>query len=280
MDQSEIRRAVREHYAGAARAASSCCGGGSPSPCCSGQGAVEEQARLVGYSRAELDAVPDAANLGLGCGNPTALAELKEGEVVVDLGSGAGIDCFLASGKVGLTGRVIGVDMTPEMLERSRRTAREHEFGNVEFRLGEIEALPVADNTADVVISNCVINLSTDKPRVFGEALRVLKPGGRLMVSDLTLRRSLPESVRSSLDAYAGCISGAMLKDDYLAAISEAGFVDVAVVSEATYPIGSSSPDASGLALLGLADVAPEDVRAAAEAVVSVKVRASKLGGR
>jgi SAM-dependent methyltransferase len=219
--------------------------------------------------------VPDGANLGLGCGNPLAHAELKEGEVVVDLGSGAGFDCFLAARKVGPSGRVIGVDMTPEMIERARANARKGGYSNVEFRLGEIEHLPVADNFAGMIISNCVINLSTDKPQVFREALRVLKAGGRLMVSDLVLLRPLPESVRASVEAYAGCISGAMLKEDYLGAMTEAGFREVELVGEAPYSIGSSNPDASELA--ALAEGLPaEEAAAAAGPVVSIQVRAVK----
>jgi SAM-dependent methyltransferase len=219
--------------------------------------------------------VPDGANLGLGCGNPLAHAELKEGEVVVDLGSGAGFDCFLAARKVGPSGRVIGVDMTPEMIERARANARKGGYSNVEFRLGEIEHLPVADNFTDMIISNCVINLSTDKPQVFREALRVLKAGGRLMVSDLVLLRPLPEGVRASVEAYAGCISGALLKEDYLGAMTEAGFREVELEGEALYSIGSSNPDASELA--ALAEGLPaEEAAAAAGSVVSIQVRAVK----
>jgi len=232
--------------------------------------------KAIGYSEAELGSVPEGANLGLGCGNPLAFAALEEGDVVVDLGSGAGFDCFLAAQRVGPTGRVIGVDMTPEMLDRARANAARDRVTNVEFRLGEIESLPVADGTADMVISNCVINLSTDKPRVFREALRVLKPGGRLMVSDLVLGQPLPASVARSVAAYAGCIAGALLKEDYLAAIRDAGFASVEVMAEATYPIASSSPDATELAILNDASISAEDLRAAAEAVLSVKVSAIK----
>ncbi len=219
--------------------------------------------------------MPDGANLGLGCGNPLALSDLKEGETVLDLGSGAGFDCFLAARRVGPSGRVIGVDMTHEMIEKARANAAKAGLPNVEFRLGEIEHLPVADASADMVISNCVINLSTDKPQVFREALRVLRPGGSLMISDLALSRPLPESVKHSVEAYSGCIAGAMLKEDYLKAIRDAGFTHVEVVAESRYPIGSSSPDSSELA--ALAEGLPlEDVAAAAESVLSIKVRALK----
>ena len=276
MDSDNIKRSVREHYAAVARNESGCCA--SPAVAatnCCGVADVATVGKIIGYSREEMAAVPEGANLGLGCGNPLALSDLKEGETVVDLGSGAGFDCFLAARKVGPTGRVIGVDMTPDMIEKARGNAKKAESSHVEFRLGEIEHLPVADGSADMIISNCVINLSTDKPQVFREALRVLKPGGRLMVSDLVLNRPLPKSVMESVAAYAGCISGAMLKEDYLRAMREAGFEDVAVLAESGYPIGSITPDTSELA--ALAEGLPEaDVRAAADSVVSVKVRAVK----
>lgn len=202
--------------------------------CCS---PADTMAMAVGYSAEELQAIPEEARMGLGCGNPTTLASLKEGEVVLDLGAGGGIDCFLAAAAVGKAGRVIGVDMTPEMLHRARDNARNGGYDNVEFRLGEIENLPVADSTVDAVISNCVINLSPDKARVFGEAYRVLKSGGRVMVSDIVLTKELPEDVRSSLAAYAGCVAGALLKEDYLATMAGAGFKDVEIASE--QPSGS-----------------------------------------
>ncbi len=272
----DVKAAVREHYASIVREGAGCGCGPATSGCCGATSAPAKLSREVGYSDHDLAAVPEGANLGLGCGNPLAHAALRPGDVVVDLGSGAGFDCFLAARSVGPTGRVIGVDMTPEMLDRARRNAADDGYENVEFRLGEIEALPVADAAADMVISNCVINLSTDKPRVFREALRVLKPGGRLMVSDLVLERPLPESVRRSVEAYAGCIAGAMLKDDYLAAIRRAGFTDVEVLAESGYDIGASNPDETELALVNDPDVTPEEARAAAAAVKSVKVSAVK----
>jgi ubiquinone/menaquinone biosynthesis C-methylase UbiE len=234
---NKIKKQVRDRYARAAKESSSCCGSVS-GPCCGGQSDLSQgqASRMVGYSAEELAAIPEDANLGLGCGNPTALAGLKPGETILDLGSGAGMDCFLAAKKVGASGRVIGVDMTPEMIDRARENAHKNGFANVEFRLGEIENLPAADNSVDVILSNCVINLSTDKPRVFREAFRVLRPGGRLMVSDLVLTKPLPKEIRTSVEAYVACIAGAMVKDDYLGAIREAGFKDVKVVSEKTFP--------------------------------------------
>jgi len=271
MPDQDVRLAVREHYADIARQQGSCRG---PAAGCCGNATPATISTAIGYSVVELAAVPEGANLGLGCGNPLAFAALEPGDVVVDLGSGAGFDCFLAAQRVGPEGRVIGVDMTHEMLARARDNAAKGGIVNVEFRLGEIENLPLADATADMVISNCVINLSTDKPRVFREALRVLKPGGRLMVSDLVLAQPLPSSVARSVAAYAGCIAGAMLKDEYLAAIREAGFAEVEVLAESSYPIGSSDPDASELAILDDPAIGADDLRAAAEAVVSVKVSA------
>jgi len=213
---------------------SSCCGDGSPQVVL----ADEEYSNLdIGYSKEDLSSIPEGANLGLGCGNPTALASVKEGETVIDLGSGAGIDCFLAANKVGKTGKVIGVDMTAQMIDNARENAKNGNYENVEFRLGEIENLPVADNTADLIISNCVINLSPNKERVFQEAFRVLKPGGRVMVSDIVLTEKLPSLLKESLEAYVGCVSGAMIKDGYLKVIEEAGFGDVEILGESYYPI-------------------------------------------
>jgi SAM-dependent methyltransferase len=194
-------------------------------------------ARKNGYSDEDLNALPDRVNLGLGCGNPVALASLREGETVLDLGSGPGFDCLLAARRVGARGHVIGVDMTPEMVFRAREHAEEAEITNVEFRLGEIEHLPVADSSVDVIISNCVINLAIDKGQVFREAFRVLKPGGRLLISDIVLLSPLPECVRGSVDAYTGCISGAMLKQDFVDAVKKAGFQHVEIRKEVPFSL-------------------------------------------
>ena len=209
MKETDVKKIVREGYARIARGGGSCCSSGGS--CCGSAGMTESISKKIGYSDEELTSVPEGANLGLGCGNPVALAALKEGDVVLDLGSGAGFDCFLAANKVGSGGKVIGVDMTPDMLEKARENAHKGGYTNVEFRLGEIEHLPVADSHVDVIISNCVINLSPDKPAVFNEAFRVLKPGGRLMVSDIVLLNELPAFIKSSVAAYVGCVSGAMI---------------------------------------------------------------------
>lgn len=225
--KDEIRSAVRERYAGVAKREESCC---APVPsCCAPAPGVNQVAMRLGYTVDELRSLPAGANLGLGCGNPQALAALKPGEVVVDLGSGGGLDCFLAAQKVGDGGRVIGVDMTPEMVEKARANATRAGHANVEFRLGEIEHLPVADNSADVIISNCVINLSPDKPAVYADAFRVLKPGGRLAVSDVVKTAELPEQIANDLDCYCSCTSGAVSAEEIRGMLSAAGFSEIGI---------------------------------------------------
>lgn len=226
-DSETVREAVRGRYAEVATAGSSCCGGGSS--CCGPSGTAEEISARLGYSEEELALAPEGANLGLGCGNPQAIADLKPGEVVLDLGAGAGFDCFLAGRAVGPTGHAIGVDMTAEMVARSRENARKAGMAHVEFRLGEIEHLPVADTSVDVIVSNCVINLSPDKPAVFREAYRVLKPGGRLAVSDVVATAELPAAWHEDMALLSGCISGAADIEALTKMISEAGFVDVSI---------------------------------------------------
>ncbi|HEY6867041.1 MAG TPA: arsenite methyltransferase [Candidatus Eisenbacteria bacterium] len=232
-DTHDVRTLVRERYGSIAEgqpgAAGGCCGDGC------GCGDVMTQ---IGYSAGDAAAVPAESNLGLGCGNPIAHAEVREGETVLDLGSGAGIDCFLAARAVGPTGRVIGVDMTPAMIDRARAAAVKGAYANVEFRLGEIEHLPVADASVDLVISNCVVNLSPEKEQVFREALRVLKPGGRLVVSDLVWIRPMPESIRGRVDALVGCVAGASLKPEYLDFMARAGFTAIEVLEETPYTVG------------------------------------------
>jgi arsenite methyltransferase len=235
----DIRAAVRHRYGTIAetRAVSvptdenSCCGSVASISCCEGDAAttLATKAQAYGYSAEDTSAVPEGANLGLGCGNPIALASLRPGETVLDLGSGAGFDCFLAARAVGETGRVIGVDMTHEMLRRARANAEKNGYTQVEFRLGEIEHLPVADASVDVVISNCVINLSPEKAKVFQEAFRVLKAGGRLAVSDVVATAPFPDEVQQDLALRAGCVAGASLLDDLAGMLTDAGFVDIRI---------------------------------------------------
>jgi SAM-dependent methyltransferase len=234
MEEKKIKKVVKERYGKIAKSGESCC------PSCECGPSPAELGKKIGYSEKDLENVPEASNMGLGCGNPVALASLKEGETVLDLGAGGGIDAFLAARKVGPKGKVIGVDMTEEMVHRASSTAAKYGYTNVEFRLGEIENLPLEYNSVDVIISNCVINLSPDKERVFREAYRVLKCGGRIMISDLVTEGRLPEEIKKSFDAWAGCIAGALEKNEYLDVIRKAGFKDVRIVSESSYDIDVS----------------------------------------
>lgn len=274
MKDKRVKKVVREGYAKIAKGKG--CGCSQVSSCCGGIDSARDISKSLGYTEEELEAVPRGANLGLGCGNPVALASLKEGETVLDLGSGAGFDCFLAANRVGGTGRVIGIDMTPEMIEKARENAELGGYRNVEFRLGEIEYLPVADNSVDVVISNCVINLAPDKRRAFEEAFRVLRPGGRLMVSDIVLLKELPAEVRESVAAYIGCLAGAMMRDDYLGVIRAAGFQEISVADELPFPIDCMTKDLAAKAISEGPKASPETSRDFASSVISIKISAVK----
>ncbi len=276
MKDSEIRTSVREGYGKIAKESGSCCDSKAKACGCNSTQSAKEISKSVGYTDQDVNNVPEGANLGLGCGNPIALASLKEGETVLDLGSGAGFDCFLAANRVGQKGRVIGVDMTPEMLEKARENAVKGKYNNVEFRMGEIENLPVADNTVDIIISNCVINLSVDKKRVFQEAYRVLKPGGRLMVSDIVLTKELPEIVKQSVQAYIGCVSGAALEGEYLGAIEAAGFKDVRVVDETGISTDSLEDDPIASSIAEDLKLTSDQTKDIANSIKSIKVAAVK----
>jgi len=269
----DIRTVVREKYGRIAEGQTGCCGATATEASreqscgavgCCGVGDGDAVLAQIGYTAEQAAAIPEGANLGLGCGNPLEHAALRPGEVVLDLGSGAGIDAFLAARAVGPTGRAIGVDMTPPMIERARANAARAGVTNVEFRLGEIEHLPLGDGTVDVIVSNCVINLSPEKAQVFREALRVLRPGGRLVVSDLVLTRPLSEEMRKNVDLYVGCVAGASLRDEYLGLMRDAGFADVEVVAESGYSVGEPLLEAGS---------AEAD---AFHSVVSAKIRARK----
>lgn len=265
-DGEMIRRSVRDRYGGLASMQGVDGGGGSQRSCgCSSPepSSHEPESRCcaAGYTDADLASLPEGSNLGLGCGNPSQLAALRPGEVVLDLGSGAGVDCFLAAGKVGPSGRVIGVDMTPEMVSRARGLARSNGRTNVEFRLGEIEHLPVADASVDVVLSNCVINLVPDKGQVYREAFRVLRPGGRLVVADVLATRPISDELRNDLERWASCSSGALTCAEVTERLSSAGFESIEVIVH-----GQDPP--------------PDSLRDQAEiGVVSGEVRARKPGG-
>ena len=275
MKKEEIRKSVRKGYALVAKGGGSCY---TPqtSSCCGTTDTARGISKKVGYTDEDVNSVPEGANLGLGCGNPVALASLIEGEVVLDLGSGAGFDCFLAARRVGEKGKIIGVDMTPEMLEKARENAGKSGYKNVEFRLGEIENLPVADGCVDTIISNCVINLSPDKERVFHEAFRVLKPGGRLMVSDIVLLEELPAAVQKSVAAYISCLAGASRKEKYLDAIKNAGFAEVRVVDETSFGTEFISDDPTLKAVMENEKISKSDFGKVGKAVRSIKVSAVK----
>jgi len=242
VDDSELKVLVKKSYGTIAQKGGSCC----PSKSCCGTVPAEMTAKKIGYTEDDLNAVPSGSNLGLGCGNPLALASINEGETVLDLGSGAGFDSFLAARNVGPSGKVIGVDMTPEMVVKAKENAAKGNYSNVEFRLGELENLPVSDSSVDVIISNCVINLVPDKKKVFEEAFRVLKAGGRLIVSDLVLLKELPSSIRHSVEAYVGCISGAIRKEEYLGFMRSAGFQEIEVNEESVFSLDSEWKDIIG----------------------------------
>jgi SAM-dependent methyltransferase len=273
-EEKDIRRVVRNGYAQIARndsSSSGCCGG---TPCCEGERDVDALAQSFGYTTEDLASLPEGANLGLSCGNPTAFASLASGDLVLDLGSGAGFDALIAARRVGTEGRVIGVDMTPEMVNKARANARKVGAENVEFRLGEIENLPVEDNSVDVVVSNCVINLSPDKTRVFREIHRVLKPGGRVAISDMALLQPLPRAIREDIEAYVGCISGAVPIDEYHSQMQEAGLEAITIEPE-----GSIDPllDVQDPLYKRIAEKLPADATPS-EYVASVQVRAFKPG--
>ena len=275
MKDEKTKKIVREGYAKVARNERSCCG--APTSCGSNTASMSvDISKRIGYTREEIRSVPEGANLGLGCGNPVALASLKSGETVLDLGSGGGFDCFLASSRVGEKGKVIGVDMTPEMIDRARENVRKGRYKNVEFRLGEIENLPVADATVDVIISNCVINLSENKRRVFEEAFRVLKPNGRLMVSDIVLLKKLPEIIKKNVEAYIGCLSGAEMKDKYLQMIKNAGFQKVKVIEENHFPIEDMANDPTAQAIAKRSHIPAQKLKEVGTSVLSVKVSGIK----
>lgn len=277
MDPKEIKKMVKQGYAEVARTGSTCCS--TTSPCCSLSGVVEEISKNIGYSEKELDETPEGANLGLGCGNPTALASLKLGETVLDLGSGAGFDCFLAAARVGKEGKVIGVDMTPEMIEKARENASNGGYANVEFKLGDIEEIPVADASIDVVISNCVVNLAPSKDKVFREIFRILKNGGRFIISDMVLLKTIPDKIKESAEAYIGCLSGAILKKDYLNTIKNSGFENIEIIEETNYPfdlIVAMIPHDEITAILKDLDLSMEEAKEIAESVISIEVRGTK----
>ena len=298
-DSVDVRETVREGYGQIARsgtwssvesksggseagasagAGGSCGGGGGGGGCCGPTTLTADQvAQAVGYAESELSAIPESANMGLSCGNPTALASLREGEVVLDLGSGGGLDCYIAGPRVGASGRVIGVDMTPGMIDRARAGLASYRKrsgqDNVEFRLGEIEHLPIADASVDVVISNCVLNLSPDKGQVWREIARVLRPGGRVAVSDLALLRALPEGVMENVEALIGCVSGASLVEDIRKDAESAGLIEISLEAKPEYI--EAMTDWADPLYKGILDLLPEGA-SPADYITSLNITARR----
>ena len=272
MQESELKKRVKKGYGNIAKGQSThftsntCCGGLDP----------RELSSSLGYTDTDLDSVPEGANLGLGCGNPVAIASLQPGEVVLDLGSGAGFDCFLAARAVGERGHVIGVDMTPEMIAKATNNARKSGMKNIEFRLGEIESLPVEDGSVDVIISNCVINLSPEKHKVFAEAFRVLRSGGRMMVSDIVVVGSLPDVLRSSITGHIACVSGADPINEYLRRLESSGFSGISIDKETEFPIECLTDDVTLASILEETGLDQEELGYVLRSVKSIQVRAMK----
>jgi len=267
MNKNNIKKIVKNKYSEVALQENSCCG----CTC-----TADNISKNIGYTDDEINEVPEGANLGLGCGNPVALASIKNGDVVLDLGSGAGFDCFLASSKVGENGRVIGVDMTTEMIEKARVNAKKGNYSNVEFKHGEIENIPVDNNSIDVIISNCVINLSPDKLKVFNETFRVLKPGGRLIISDIVLVKDLPEFIKKSIEAYVGCVAGAIKKSEYLELIRNVGFSDAEIIEESIFPIDFIVNDPNIQMIMKKESITLDQLNEVGDMVLSIKVKAIK----
>lgn len=244
--------------------------------CCDPKEIATDIGKKIGYSEEELKNVPEDANLGIGCGNPTALASIKKGETILDLGSGAGFDCFLASRETGETGKVIGVDITPEMVAQAKKNAEKGNYKNVEFKVSEIENLPVESNSIDLIISNCVINLSNQKEQVFNEAFRVAKPNGRIMISDIILLNDLPDYVKNSVEGHIACLAGAVRKEDYINAITKAGFTEISIDKQAPFPIELMLNDPIAEKIVRENNLTEKEIKDIANSIASISISAKK----
>lgn len=244
--------------------------------CCDPKEIATDIGKKIGYSEEELTNVPKDANLGIGCGNPIALAHIEEGEIILDLGSGAGFDCFLASRETGETGKVIGVDITPEMVAQAQKNAKKGNYKNVEFKVGEIEDLPIENDSIDLIISNCVINLSNQKEQVFREAFRVAKSNGRIMISDIILLNDLPDYVKNSVEGHIACLAGAVRKEDYISAIAKAGFKDISIDKQTPFPIELMLNDPIADKIVRENNLTKKDIKAIANSIISISISAKK----
>lgn len=274
MDNQQIQKNVRDGYADIVKQKTKKTFLPSVFQCCDAKEMAADIGKKIGYSEDELSNVPEDANLGIGCGNPTAMASIKKGETILDLGSGAGFDCFLASRETGETGKLIGVDMTPEMVAQANKNAKKGDYKNVEFKLGEIEDLPIESNSIDLVISNCVINLSNQKEQVFREAYRVTKPGGRMMISDIILLNELPEYVKNSVEGHLACLAGAVTKEDCIDAISKAGFTDIRIDKQEPFPIELMLNDPLAEKIVRDNNLSEKEIKSITNSIASISISA------
>lgn len=276
MNNEQIQKNVKSGYAGIVKRNTKKSFLPNFFQCCDPKEIAADIGKKIGYSEEELKNVPEDANLGIGCGNPTALASIKKGETILDLGSGAGFDCFLASRETGETGKVIGVDITPEMVAQAKKNAKKGNYKNVEFKVGEIENLPIEDNTIDLIISNCVINLSNQKEQVFKEAFRVAKPNGRMMISDIILLNDLPDYVKNSVEGHIACLAGAVKKEDYINAISKAGFTGINIDKQAPFPIKLMLNDPIAEKIVRENNLSEKEIEDIANSIASISISAKK----
>ncbi|MBK7478091.1 MAG: arsenite methyltransferase [Haliscomenobacter sp.] len=277
MDNEQIQKNVKSSYADIVKRNTKKSFLPKIFQCCDPREMASDIGKKIGYSEEELKNVPEDANLGIGCGNPTALASIKKGETILDLGSGAGFDCFLASRETGETGKLIGVDITPEMVAQAKKNAEKGNYTNVEFRIGEIENLPVESNSIDLIISNCVINLSNQKEQVFTEAFRVAKPKGRIMISDIILLNDLPDYVKNSVEGHIACLAGAVRKDDYIHAIAKAGFTEISIDKQAPFPIELMLNDPIAEKIVRENNLTEKEIKDIANSIASISISAKKL---
>lgn len=276
MDKEQFKTSIKTGYANILKQSTQNKLTTSLFQCCNPKDITKEVGRKIGYSDEQLTKVPENSNLGVGCGNPIALSSIKKGETILDLGSGAGFDCFLASEETGETGKVIGVDFTPEMVRQAKNNAKKGNYNNIEFKIGEIENLPIDDNTIDLIISNCVINLSNQKEKVFTEAFRVAKQGGRLMISDLVLLKELPDYILNSIEGHIACLSGTIRKSDYINAIEKAGFSNIKTDKEQPFPMELFLSDPLAKKIVTNNNLAEKEIKDIINSIASVSISATK----
>lgn len=276
MNNDEIKYTVKSGYADLVKRSTKTSFLPTMFQCCDTKEIANSIGKKIGYSNEELQNVPEGANLGIGCGNPTALSSIKKGETILDLGSGAGFDCFLASKETGITGKVIGVDITPEMVLQAKKNAEKGKYQNIDFKVGEIENLPVESNSVDLIISNCVINLSNQKEQVFREAFRVTKPEGRIMISDIILLNDLPDYIKNTVEGHIACLAGAVRKEDYLHAMAKAGFTDITIDKQSPFPIELMLNDPIAEKIVRENNLSEPEIKHITDSITSISISAKK----